>query len=249
MSATLVFPAAAPAAVKDIVESILAANVPSPSTQPPTVFVRVRPLHAVMNGGALAHDARLARDEVPLTFLTVPEGIDAHSPDAVLRRLGYTEGDITAFFGKHPRIAVIVFRYADPVRSLTALDGNLSEDVDKRVVRATWDNVFRSFADLADTDPSPLHFEDDDRRFVASFPAWGRMRLKGVPSFWDIKHEGGSDWRYRSLLHDLLDVTPSFLGNGCAANQAAHEGAPEYLGPNVQLSTLAEQSRLAVLAL
>jgi hypothetical protein len=249
MGAQLVFPAAVPSAVKEAVDSFVAAT-PSPSPPAlPTVFVRICRLDTVVHGNALRPDVRLAGPSgPPVSFLTVPEGVIGHSADTVLWRVGYTSAERAQLLKNDGHVAAVVFRYPDHVQSVATLDGKLAGDADKRVARATWDNVFRTFGDLAEIDQT-LVFDDDDRRFVASFPIWGRKRIKGVPSYWDINAVGGSDWRYRSLLNDLLWVTPSFLGNGWTANEHDHQGVPEYLGPNTNLAGLAEKGLLAILAL
>jgi hypothetical protein len=181
-------------------------------------------------------------------FLTIPEGIAGFTVDAVLSRVGYTPAEIANLFGGG-QAAAVVFRYSDAVQSLAAWDGDLSGDVLKRVVRATWKNLFRTFKDLAEIEETPLQFEADDRRFVASFPSWGQLRLMGVPSYSHIDGEGGADWRYRWLLERLLWVTPKFLGKGWAADGNGAPGAPEYVGPNASLSSLAAAQSLAIVSL
>jgi len=211
--------------------------------------VRIDRLDAILHDGQIPADAHLAGPNgPPVVFLTIPEGIAGFPLHAVLSRIGYTDAEIASLFGGG-QAAAIVFKYPDGVQSLAAWDGDLSSDVLKRVVRGTWQNLFRTFKDLAEIEETPLQFVDDDRRFVASFPSWGRLRLMGVPSYSDIESVGGADWRYRWLLERLLWVTPTYLGKGWAADGNGGPGAPEYLGPNASLSGLAATQSLAIVSL
>jgi hypothetical protein len=199
-----------------------------------------------MHDGRLLSDKRLADPHgPPVAFLTIPEGIAGFTGDAVLSRVGYTAAQVAGF---HGQAAAIVFRYPQAVQSLPSWDGDLGLDVQMRVVRATWKNLFRTFKDLAEIGATPLKFEDDDRRFVASFPSWGQKRLMGA-SYYHVQSEGGADWRYRWYLENLLWVTPEFLGTGWADDANGPPSAPEYLGPNVSLSTLAAARSFGVVSL
>ena len=249
MSSQLVFPNQVPPAVEAAVKSIFQSQPSGTIPATPDIFVRIVSLDAILHDGQMPANAHLAGPNgPPVVFLTIPEGIAGFPVDAVLSRIGYTDADIMSVFRGGPA-AAIVFRYPGGVQSLATWGGDLSADVLKRVVRGTWQNLFRTFKDLAEIEETPLQFEDDDRRFVASFPSWGRLRLMGVPSYSDIKSVGGADWRYRSLLERLLWVTPTYLGTGCAAAENGGAGVPEYFGPNAKLSDLATAHSLAIVSL
>lgn len=248
MSSPLIFPDQAPPAITAAVKSILQPEQSVTIPAAPNVFVRIARLDTILRDGQIPANAHLAGPNgPPVVFLTIPEGIAGFKVDAVLSRVGYTADEIENLFGGG-QAAAIVFRYPDAVQSLAALDGGSSSDVLKRVVRGTWENLFRTFKALAEIDESPLQFEADDRRFVASFPSWGQSRLMGV-TYSHIETEGGADWRYRWLLQRLLWVTPKFLGKGWAADGNGGPGVPEYLGPNSSLSSLAAAQRLAIVSL
>jgi hypothetical protein len=249
MSPQLVFPDHTPPSLNEAVQSILLGRRTEAIPREPGVFVRIARLDAVLPGGRVSPDARLAGPNgPPVAFLTVPEGVAGFSPEAVLSRVGYTPDEVTNLF-RDGRPAAVVFRYPDGVQALAARDGELTGGVSARVALATWQNLFCTFKDLAEDEDSPLNFEADDRRFVASFPLWGRMRLVGVPSYDRVRDVGGADWRYRWLLERLLWATPSFLGTGRAADGSGGEGAPEFLGPNARFSDLAKAEALAIVAL
>jgi hypothetical protein len=214
----------------------------------PEVFVRIWRLDAILKDGQIIPGTQLAGPNgPPVAFLTIPEGIAGFTVDAVLSRLGYADDEIAKTFGGSKAVA-IVFKYPNAVQSLGAVSGELGPDVLNRVVRATWQNLFRTFKDLAEKEGSHLKFQGDDREFVASFPLWGQLRLMGV-SYSHLEAEGGGDWYYRRLLQNLLWVTPKFLGTGWAADANGSPGAPEYLGPNVSLSKLDTAKSLAILSL
>ena len=248
VSSQLVFPDQAPPAVEAAVKSILQSQPSGTIPATPDVFVRIVRLDAILHDGQIPADAYLAGPNgPPVVFLTIPEEI-AKSPGTVLSRIGYTDADLAYVFGGG-QAAAIVFKYPDEVQSLPTRDGDLSSDVLKRVVRGTWQNLFRTYKDIAEIDESPLQFGADDRRFVASFPSWGQLRLMGVPSYSEIQSVGGADWRYRRLLERHLWVTPKYLGTGWAAAGNGGPGAPEYLGPNASLSGLAATQSLAIVSL
>jgi hypothetical protein len=240
VSLQLVFPHQAPPDVEAAVKSILQQQKSGTIPGTPNIFVRIGRLDAFFQDGQIRADELLAVPNgwpPPVVFLTIPEGIAGFTVDKVLLRVGYTPAEIPAVL-HGGQAAAIIFRYTDAVQSLAAWDGDFSSDVLKRVVRATWKNLFRTFKDIADSQQTPLHFEADDRQFVASFPSSGQLRLMAA-SYSHVKAEGGADWRYRDLLQRLLWVTPNFLGTGWAANGNGGPGAPEYLGPNASLSSLA----------
>jgi hypothetical protein len=251
LSRQLLFPDQAPpslqAAVKRILDSQQSGAIPAT----PDVFVRIGRLDRFLHNGQILADAPLAGPNgPPVVFLTIPEGIAGFTGDAVLKRVGYTASEITSSFGDS-QVAALVFRYPGAVQSLAAINDDLGSHVLKRVVHGTWENLFRTFKDLAELEETPLQFEDDDRRFVASFPYLGRQRLMGLPSpsYDHLKNEGGADWVYRRCLERLLWVTPNFLGKGYTCDEDGGQGAPEYLGPNASLSSLAAAQSLAILSL
>ncbi len=248
MTSRLVFPDQAPPAVQAAVEMILQSQQSRTTPATRDIFVRIGRLDTILQNEQISAKAHLAGPNgPPVVFLTTPEGITGFTVDAVLSRVGYTAAEIASLFGGG-EAAAIVFKYPGAVQSLAAWDGSLSGHVLKRVVRGTWDNLFRTFKDLAEIEKTPLQFEADDRRFVASFPSWGQLRLKGA-SYSHIASEGGADRRYRWLLERLLWVTPNFLGTGWANDENGGPGAPEYLGPNSTLSSLAAAQSLAIVSL
>ena len=228
VSSQLVFPDQAPPAVEAAVKSILQSQPSGTIPATPDVFVRIVRLDAILHDGQIPADAYLAGPNgPPVVFLTIPEEI-AKSPGTVLSRIGYTDADLAYVFGGG-QAAAIVFKYPDEVQSLPTRDGDLSSDVLKRVVRGTWQNLFRTYKDIAEIDESPLQFGADDRRFVASFPSWGQLRLMGVPSYSEIQSVGGADCVIAGSLKGTSGSLRSTSGQG---------GPPPEMAVRVHLSIL-----------
>jgi hypothetical protein len=253
MSVRLVFPDQPPPSVQEAVTTLLPSHQAGIIPTTPDVFIRIVRLDAVLESGQILTAAQLAisthppTPAPPVAFLTIPEGIVGFAADAILSRLGYTASEIVDVF-HGSQAAAIVFKFPNAVKFLTSLDDGASSSVLQRVVPSTWDNLFRTFTDLATHEENPLHLSDDDRQFVASFPLSGQSRLKSE-SYSQIQTEQGNDWRYRQLLQILLWATPEFLGTGWAADENGGPGVPEYLGPNVFLSDLSNTENLAIVSL
>jgi hypothetical protein len=241
---TLVYPAAAPPALAGAVDRLVNGRRSDGHVDDPGVFVRIARLDAVINGGRPADAARLAGP--PAVFVTIPEAIAGLPVDAVLSRVGYASHEIASSFGASA-VSAVVFRYPPSVRVEAGVDGDLSSAVLRRVVPATWRNLFRTFADLAAEDMLS-DMSEADRAFVASFPDWGRLRLMNV-GYRDLENVGGADWYYRRLLENHLWATPSYRGDGFAAASDGGRGAPEFLGPNAALGELDSDERLAIVEL
>jgi hypothetical protein len=186
MSLQLVFPSQAPPGLESELKSILQAQQSDTVPAAPDVFVRIGRLDAILHDGQIPADAHLVGPNgPPVVFLTIPEGIAGIPRDAVLSRLGYTDAEIATLFGGS-EAAAVVFKYPNGIQSLAEWDGQFNSGELKRVVRGTWQNLFRTFKDLAEMEGGSLQFEADDRQFVASFPSWGQLRLINVQSYYDI---------------------------------------------------------------
>ncbi len=219
-------------------------------------FARIAPLkYTVTEDGKLRDNAILGTK--PWVFLTTPEGLYGKSLLQIYLDIGYEAEDIIRW-QRDAEMVAILFRYREAITLLDIRDGGLPEDWQSHVYIPTWENIFRLFENLA-TEAEILPDKSDNympwqlffntprqQRFVLSYPAAGKQRLQ-TTDYAMLRHGGGADWVYRSLLEDKLSIFEHFRGNGRTLNelvdpQGLHHdaGLREFVGPNRKLADLPE---------
>jgi hypothetical protein len=228
----------------------------------PQFFLRLNKLADVMQGDSISPTAFLAGP--PVVFLTLPETIKGLNHMDTLFKVGYSARDIRNSGLHDTPMVAIIFRYPVDVQ----FSNNLKESSlswQKSIFPTTWDNIFQVFENVAEEatvaaervnhdrymsrDHQQLIFKSErDKKFVCSYPEWGKGRMKGEP--YQSISRGGADWYYRCLLQHGLDLTERFSGNGRTSPEVAHlDDAPEYSGPNYSLRLLASESEMAIVKL
>lgn len=235
----------------------------------PQFFLRINKLVDIMPNGSISQSALLAGP--PFVFLTIPQAIVGLDHMQTLYKVGYSSNDINDSGLRDTPMAAIIFKYPMGIQFFNNVK-NSSSTWQKGIFPTTWDNIFQIFENLAreaNVDASKVSKDSEDKgkymsmsrndlnlifrserdkNFVCSYPEWGKGRLAGEA--YQTISQGGSDWYYRTLLKDGLEITELFSGKGKTSCEVAHLGtAPEYIGPNYSIQVLSSQAEMAIVKL